>query len=132
MKTVHYTEVDWHITHIGKEVWYYSREAVRYDDHEGEPIIIPAFFLHNGGSIPWIFTAGLKTNGVMLSVYALHDYTYKKDFPYDITRKHADQLLYEYGTYVDYPCYKNQAVYSGVRIGGWRSWKRLKATYATD
>ena len=129
MKTVHYTKVDWHITHMCGEVWYYSREAVLYDDHEGEPIIIPAFFLHNGGSIPWIFTSGLKTNGIMLAIYALHDYTYKKDFPHKITRKHADKLLYEYGTYVEYPYCKNQAVYSGVRIGGWRSWKKLESTY---
>jgi len=51
MKTippVHYTEADWHIVNRGGEVWYYSKEAVIYDAHDGAPIILPAYFLHNG------------------------------------------------------------------------------------
>ena len=126
---VHYTKADWHIVNICSEVWYYSKEAVIYDDHDGAPIVIPAYFLHNGGSIPWVFTAGLKSNGIMLSVYALHDYTYKKNFPHNITRKHADKLLYEYAVYVGYPFLKRQAVYSGVRVGGWTSWKKTRIAY---
>ena len=120
---------DWHIVYRDGEVWYYCNEEIVFNSHKGSPIVIPPRFLHNGGSIPWIFTKGLKKNGQMLSAYALHDYTYRKDFPHKITRKHADRLLYEYGGYLKYPKCKLRAVYAGVTIGGGRSWKKHNASF---
>jgi hypothetical protein len=119
----------WIVYHWCGEVWYYCEEEVVFNSHKGDRIVIPAYYLHNGGSIPWIFTAGLKPNGVMLTYYALHDFTYTKDFPHPITRKHADQLLFEYGEYAGYSWIKRQAVYSGVQVGGWKSWKKHNAHF---
>jgi hypothetical protein len=76
-----------------------------------------------------MFTRGLKPNGAMLTYYALHDYAYRKDFPHVISRKRADQLLLEYGRYAGYPKCKRNAVYAGVWLGGWRSWKKYNATF---
>ena len=120
---------DWHHVLIDGEVWYYCNEEVVYNSHPGAPIVIPPRFLHNGGSIPWVFTRGLKPNGIMLSYYALHDYTYRSDFPHVITRKHADWLLYAYGGYCGYPKCKNKSEHIGVTIGGWASWKKHRATF---
>lgn len=123
---------DWHHVFLDGEVWYYCNEEVVYDSHEGAPIILPPRFLHNGGSIPWIFTAGLKPNGLMLNYYALHDYTYRKDFPLseeELPREQADKLLYFYGREAGYPWLKCQAVYAGVAAGGWRSWKKRESTF---
>jgi hypothetical protein len=111
------------------EVWYYCEDDVVFDSHDGAKITIPAYFLHNGGSIPWVFTSGLKPNGLMLTVYALHDYIYTKDFPHQITRKHADKLLYQYGRLAGYNWFKLQAIYSGVQMGGWAAWKKHEARF---
>jgi len=120
-------------THFeNKQVWYYWDDDIIFDRHKGSPITIPAKFLGDGGSIPWVFTAGLKPNGVMLPCYHLHDFLYKKDCPYDITRKHADKLLYEYSCYVDYPWVKRQAVFTGLQVGGWNSWKKHDCLYNTS
>jgi hypothetical protein len=120
---------DWHHVLIDGAVWYYCKDEVVFNSHDGAPIIIPPFFLHDGGSIPWIFTSGLMKDGLMITGYALHDYTYKSDFPHDISRKHADKLLYEYSIYYGYPWYKRQAVYAGLKIGGWGSWKKELMTF---
>jgi len=105
-------------------VWYYWDEDIEYTLHDGSKIVIPAYFMSDGGSIPWVFTKGLKPNGVMLAAYHLHDYLYSKSSPYKISRKHADQLLFLYSGAVDYPMHKRQLIYAGVRVGGWASWKK--------
>ena len=115
---------DWHIINHNGEVWYYSKEEIVYRSHKGAPITVPPYFMHNGGSIPWLFTAGLKPNGLMLSAYALHDYMYASNFPHKITRRHADKLLFEYGRLYGYSWLKIQSVYAGVFFGGWRAWKK--------
>ena len=120
---------DWHLVYLDGDVWYYCKEEVVFNSHKGADIIIPPFFLHNGGSIPWVFTYGLRKNGIMLSYYGLHDYCYKSDFPHDITRKHADNILYEYGEYAGYPKGKLRAVRFGLRLGGWASWRKLKSKF---
>jgi len=127
---IHYSQVDWHIFINQGAIYYYSKEPVLYDAHEGSPIILPAYYLHDGGSIPWLFTVWIKRNSQYLTAFALHDYTYTADFPHVLNRKQSDKLLWEYCLLATPEnTLKPRAIYGGVKLGGWKSYKKNNAKF---
>lgn len=88
-------------------------------------VVIPKGFLSDGGSVPrslWSiidhpFTGWLPASGV-------HDFLYRKDNGYDISRAEADMILRTLMESLGYSWAKRWAVWSGVRAGGWKSWQK--------
>ena len=126
------TDTKFGFARIDGEGWYWCDHRLSYSDHKGAVITIPAFFMGDGGSVPNFARVWIETNDDVLLAYHLHDFCYKKDFPHEITRKHADKLLYLYCRAYGMSWIKSQAVYVGLKFGGWATWKKRNTTYATD
>ena len=88
----------------------------------GEMITIKSGFVTNFGSIPALVRPFLDRAGKSLRGFVAHDYSYGKDI--GLTRKEADNLLYELGREDGEGWWDSQMIYRGLRLGGWTHWQK--------
>ena len=93
---------------------------------------VPRQFLSDGCSLPRLFwvSIGHPFDMAYLSDALLHDYLYRTQL---VTRAQADRLLYDM-TKGKICWLRRQAIYWGLRLGGWVAWnnnnKKLLANKA--
>ena len=89
-----------------------------------EHIVVPAGFVTDGASIPWIariFIPKWHRNVAKASV--LHDWLYSKHSDRDLQRHHADQIYKQ--ALIDAGCktWRVHCIYAAVRLFGASSWQ---------
>jgi hypothetical protein len=85
--------------------------------HIGVEHVIPAGFLTDMGSIPRIARMGVDRMGKSLVGFIVHDWLYTKDAP--VSRKVADQVLYQLSRHYGESWYTSRKIYYAVRSMGW-------------
>jgi hypothetical protein len=121
-----------HFARIDGEGWYWGVLPMIYTEHEGAPVLIPALFLHDGASIPKVFQSMFSKTGKYLFAAVIHDWMYKSDCTQKMTRKDADILFLHYMKSYGVGWFTRYAIFQAVRVGGWGSWNKKKATYYTE
>ena len=111
------------------ERWYYCEGPLEFEI-DGMKIIVPMKFLNDGYSIPKIFHGIFSKDMKGIFAAVVHDYLYKSDCPYKVSKKNADKWLYTFCRHYKLNWFASQAIYSAVYIGARRSWKARKATFA--
>lgn len=91
-------------------------------------ITVPKGFENDLASIPRALTWAFPVNGSHRWAAVVHDWLYaNKGILGDrmrFTRKQCDQIFLEGMEVMSVPWWKRQAMYRGVRAGGWIRWNR--------
>jgi len=94
-----------------------------YITKSGDKIIIPIGFFTNFASVPRILWPILPQLDQYGKAAVIHDYLYcTPSLRY--TRKQADNILKEACEELDVKPWKTRALYSAVRLFGWRAWSK--------
>jgi len=107
---------------IGPVLWKLNRPLL-YATKSGM-MHIPKGFVTDGASCPqilWAFCSPMSGNQAEAAV--LHDYLYSRDSGTGLSRKEADQMFKNSMLNEGVSPLKSAIIYSGVRIGGKKSWK---------
>ena len=84
--------------------------------------IVPAGFVSDGTSRPWILSLYVRRFGACLPAALIHDHRYRT---HDITRRESDD---EFWANLILHCgvrsTKATACWFGLRIGGWWAWRK--------
>ena len=91
-------------------------------------IIVPAGFITDFASIPWLFWAFLPAWGKYGKAAVIHDYLYQLHRLFGITlktRKEADDIFYEAMLVSGTKPWKAKVMYWAVRLFGWAAWRKL-------
>ena len=92
-------------------------------------IIVPNWFNTDLSSIPkalrWIISVNERHRIASLP----HDFLYRLGSEYTFSQKHADKVLREFCELMGVPSWKVNAIYWGVRMGGWASFNRGKKMF---
>ena len=104
-------------------------------DEDGEEWVeAPAGFITDFGSIPrplWSFP-GLSPTGRYRRAYVIHDKLYVAPVVRSeaatrvITRREADDILGEALSVLEASWWDRFKILTGVRVGGWRAWRRRR------
>lgn len=94
-----------------------------YITRRSNVIVIPRGFVTDLASIPRVLYVAIPVNGRHRRAAILHDWLYEKQ-PMD--REQCDQLFLEAMEDCGVGWLLRQAMYAGVRIGGWLPWGRRK------
>ena len=108
----------------GTKLWRTMRAVVYYAGHEGsaEAYVVPAGFRTDLGSVPRTLWPLLgHPAGRAAAGYVLHDWLYHCQV---VSQARADWLLLEACAVLGVSWAKRQAIYLGVRAGGWSAWRR--------
>ena len=84
----------------------------------GMRVRIPKGFAFDGASVP-----GVRVFFRIIRPFLIHDYMYRV---MRCPRKLADRVMYANMKYDGFPWGLRILVYWGVRIGGWRAWRRAR------
>lgn len=103
------------------------RESVTYTALDGREFVIPAWFIHDGASIPKWARALYGSDDELRWAALLHDWLYCSHL---VSRADADALFLEClartGAHFKLPRHrfwlKRHTIYSFVRLGGWWRW----------
>jgi hypothetical protein len=114
---------------IDGEGWYWSELPMLFTEHKGAKIIIPAGFMTDGASIPKVFQSFFSKTGIYLMPAILHDWLYKAGCPQSMPRKEVDRLFLHYMKLYGVGWLTRRSIYTAVRIGGWGSWRKIKAEF---
>lgn len=104
----------------GDEEWILC-EPLIYCTSEDDVICAPVGFIHNLASIPQAFQWLLPVNDRHKLAAVLHDYLYTVQ---PVSRARADALFLEAMESLGVSWWKRNAMYAGVRAGGWVAWDR--------
>ena len=86
-------------------------------------ISVPAGFKTDYASIPRFFWRVLPPVGKYDRAAVVHDWLYAKN---GVTRKQADDILYEAMGVLGVPGWQRNVIYAGVRVGGWKPWNEYR------
>lgn len=89
----------------------------------GRPIVVGEGFVTDLASIPRLFRVMLDVNGKHRKAAVLHDYLYSFQ---EFTRKQTDKIFLHAMESCGVIWWRRQAIYQGVRVGGWYRWNRGK------
>lgn len=104
-------------------------EPLIYTSNAGEVICAPVGFIHNLASIPQAFQWLLPVNDRHKLAAVLHDYLCTIQ---DRSRAEVDALFLEAMESLGVSWWKRNAMYAGVRAGGWVAWDRYAARIKAD
>ncbi len=100
-------------------VWYDQGErGTRYELHA------PMGMLTDLASIPRPLRVVLTGMDDTIPGAVIHDAIYRDHTGHCLTRSQADQVFLEVMTAQGVPWLKRRAMWAGVRLGGWASWRR--------
>ncbi len=117
---------------IDGERLYWSTRALTFSDHTGGAVVIKSNFLSDGLSIPKFFQSIFSKSPHYIYAGILHDYGYRADFPYAMSRKGVDKLFLHYMKEYGVGWLTRHTIYRAVRIGAARNWKARDATYYAE
>lgn len=115
--------------------------AIRYEigkEGSGHYVDIPAGFITDLASVPRVLHSLVPPTGRGNASSVLHDYLYQHPYFYYrlpgsrvanlsmLDRLACDQIFYEALRVQGAGWLRAQAMYRGVRIGGWRPWRRYR------
>ena len=91
-------------------------------------VVVPQGFVYDGDSVPRIPYVYWRFKGRMKKAAALHDWLYfnGKAGAETVTRKQADLVMLDCMEAEGVPLYYRRLLYAGVRLGGWRAWRRYR------
>ncbi len=89
----------------------------------GDRITVPKGFETDLASIPRIFWSILPPAGQYAPAAIVHDYIYVYQTR---TRAEADKIFREAMKQLGVPWHRRNLMYSAVRVGGWRPWRKRK------
>lgn len=99
-----------------------------YTDRLGTTITVPAGFEFDWDSVPRWPVVYLLFKGRAREEACAHDYLYRTGRAgcCEIERKDADQVMLDAMVHYGRPWYFRRPIYRGVRLGGWRGWRRYR------
>lgn len=97
------------------------RDAVTYTALDGRCIEIPAWFIHDGASIPRPARALYGTDDELRGPALLHDWLYCSQL---LPRDEADALFLEAMARAGSGWVKRRSIHAAVRAGGWYRWNQ--------
>ena len=89
--------------------------------YSGNKITVPAGFITDFASVPWILWTFLPSWGKYGKAAVVHDYLYQT---HNQTRFMADAIFYEAMVVGGTAKWKAKMMYYGVRLFGWLAWKQ--------
>ena len=89
----------------------------------GRSILVPEGFITDLASTPRIIWSFIPPFGPWSEAAVVHDRLYLIG---DCTRLEADQILRDIMRQHGVSRYVRSIIYSGVRVGGWRTWNRYR------
>jgi hypothetical protein len=109
----------------GQEVW---KVAVGFffRDKRGKKHYVPLGTITDGASIPkflWLILGHPRDTDIGQAA-AVHDVLYRNG---ELTRKRCDEILIEGMECLGASWAKRQAVYYGLRVGGWKAWNYYRS-----
>jgi len=113
----------------GERVFFANEDYIFYV--RGYKLLLPKYRLSDGFSIPKVFRGVFSKSMYGLFAAMLHDLLYAEDCPYEIPRWEADLILRDLMKYYGHSFLTNSSVHSGLKVGGWSSWKKHPSTYYT-
>jgi hypothetical protein len=90
----------------------------------GRIITVPAGFKTDLASIPRVLWNVLPPVGSYDAAAVVHDYLYQHN---GVTRRQADDILHEAMGVLGVSSAVREAIYLGVRLGGWVTWRRYRS-----
>lgn len=96
-----------------------------YVTRAGDDLIVPAGFVTDLASIPRILYALIPVNGRHRAAAILHDWLYETQ---PLPRAECDRLFLDAMADSGVRWTQRQAMYAGVRIGGWVPWSRRESS----
>lgn len=119
------------------------------EEGSGISIVVQRDFVTDFASVPWFARWLIKTWGRYTNPAVIHDYLYRGGeimnaapdgsivwrsrytkaqhiWP-KMTRRGADGIMLEAMKVMSVPSWQRYLIYAGVRIGGWRGWRRHHA-----
>jgi hypothetical protein len=116
-----------------RQAWQLA-EALAYRSRDGRLFIVPAGFETDGASVPrplwWLYP---PFGGEYDRAAIIHDYLYTHaehvvgDDDGHISRGAVDGLMLEMMEVDEFRRTGRRTVHAGVRLGGWRPWRRYRA-----
>lgn len=94
---------------------------VYYRTQAGDDLVVPPGFVTDLASIPRLLHALMPVNGSHRAAAILHDWLYETQ---KFSRAQSDRLFLEAMAESGVRWTQRQAMYLGVRIGGWVPWSR--------
>ncbi len=105
--------------------WVLVNPVEYWSDLAGRLIVIPAGFVTDLASVPWLFQWAIPVNGRHRNAAVLHDYLYRMCACW-CSRKLADQIFREAMQVLGEQAWRREAMYRGVRVGGWLHYRRCR------
>lgn len=105
--------------------WVTAGRVVYWSDIADRIITVPVFFETDLASIPVLVRPLIPVNGQHRNAAVLHDYLYQKCGCW-CSRKLADEIFREAMRVLGESAWRREAMYRGVRIGGWLHYRRCK------
>lgn len=99
---------------------------VYQSDLLGCEICVPVGFQSDEASVPRLPIIYTLYGDKAHREGVLHDMLYRIDCPWNLSREPADLIFFEAMTSRGKPAYIRYAMYAGVRVGGWASFKKKK------
>lgn len=87
-------------------------------------VSVPKDFITDLASIPRALRWLISINGKHRKAAVLHDYLYSRAGSTGIDRAECDLIFKEAMTYLGVSWWKTNAMYAGVRAGGWIAWRK--------
>ena len=107
--------------------WRVKRPLKYKHDHFGI-IVVPAGFVTDLDSVPRLPFAYMLTKNASREAAVVHDYLYEtgKIGKREISRADADRVFLDAMVDEDVAWWQRRMVWLGVRVGGWRPWRRYR------
>lgn len=109
----------------GKIIWKLHESLIYLSDTHGE-IIIPEQFETDLASVPRIPIVYMLWGDRAHREAVLHDYLYRIDAIPSLSRTNCDAMFREAMISRNQPSYIYNPMWTGVRVGGWRAYHRIK------
>ncbi len=106
---------------------YYAPLADKFESHIGFPIVLPAYFLSDGLSIPKFARSLLAKDPYYINAGRLHDWLYRIGVLDLMARKEADKLFIYYVHL--YMIDKSNGIIEGAKGKGWRARTKARSKY---
>jgi hypothetical protein len=110
------------------KTWVLESEAIWVEKPGSSAIQVPAKFMTDFASIPWLFR-WWQTGSVgpqRVAAY-FHDWLYSSQSSF--SRKHSDQVFREVMKELGSKWLNYNAMYCALRVGGWMAWRSNQKKY---
>ena len=92
---------------------------------DGRLVQVPAGFVVDFASTPRILWSILPPRGRYSRAAVVHDWLYRTQ---GVSRKYADDVFLWMMEELEVPLWKRRVMYRGVRVWGWRTWRKHAQT----